>query len=188
MDSKENEDTAQEEISRTEVSQAVQTPESEEQPSMETVSETEKQLAELQKKYDELNDKYLRAAAEFENTVKRLKKDKENEVRYACERIATDFVDVSDNFDRALKSSDDKLRDGLEQIQKLYVSILEKHGIKPMNTEKGTPFDPDLHEAIVTLPSDDIPEGCIIDIAVPGYMIRDKVLRHAKVVVSAKPE
>jgi len=187
MDKKTQEDKTQEEISQTPVQEPA--PEKTgEQESMETVNETETRLAELQKKYDELNDKYLRNAAEFENTRKRLEKDKENEVRRATERIATDFVDVSDNFARALKSSDDKLRDGLEQIQKLYVSILEKHGIKPMNTEKGTPFDPNFHEAIVTLPNSDVPEGCIIDVAVPGYMIHDKVLRHAKVVVAAKPE
>jgi Molecular chaperone GrpE (heat shock protein) len=187
MDKKTEEDKTQEEISKVEIETSAEAPAAEAEKSMETAPE-EDELAKLQKKYDELNDKYLRAAADFENTRKRLEKDKEAEVRRATERMAADFLDVSDNFDRALKATDDQLRDGLEQIQKLYVSILEKHGIKPMNTEKGTLFDPNLQEAIVTLPSNDLPEGSIIDVAVPGYMIRDKVLRHAKVVVSSKPE
>lgn len=142
---------------------------------------------ELTKKYDELNDKHLRLAAEFENHKKRTARELETRVRFANEKFARDVVEIFDNFERALKSDDANLRDGLEQIQKLYLSTLEKNGIKPMNA-KGTQFDPSLHEAVVMIPSDK-PAGEIIDVAVPGYTMLDKVLRHAKVVVSAeKPE
>lgn len=141
---------------------------------------------ELTKKYDELNDKHLRLAAEFENYKKRAKRDQESAVRYANEKFALDIIDVLDNFERALKSDDENLRDGLEQIHKLYLSILSRNGIEPMKIT-GTTFDPAFHEAVACIPAD-APEGAIIDIAVPGYMIRDKVLRHAKVAVAKKKE
>ncbi|MDO5844166.1 MAG: nucleotide exchange factor GrpE [Methanocorpusculum sp.] len=141
---------------------------------------------ELTQKYNELNEKHLRLAAEFENYKKRVSREQENQIRYANEKFARDIVDILDNFERALKSDDENLRNGLEQIHKLYMSVLEKNGIKPMNA-KGTQFDPEFHEAVVMIPSDK-PSGEIIDIAVPGYMIRDKVLRHAKVVVSAEKQ
>ncbi len=141
---------------------------------------------ELTKKYDELNDKHLRLAAEFENYKKRSKRDQDAAVKYANEKFALDIVDVLDNFERALKSDDDNLRDGLEQIRKLFMSILSRNGIEPM-TIKGTQFDPNFHEAVASIPAD-APEGDIVDIAVPGYMIRDKVLRHAKVAVAQKKE
>ncbi|HJJ41968.1 MAG TPA: nucleotide exchange factor GrpE [Methanocorpusculum sp.] len=143
-------------------------------------------LTVLQKKYDELNDKFLRNAAEFENYRKRSAREQENSVRFAKEMFALDFVDVVDNFDRALKHEDEQLRDGLEQIYKLCESVMEKNGIVKMNS-KGMQFDPNLHEAVVTIPSD-APAGVILDVAVPGYMIRDKVLRHAKVIVSSPKE
>lgn len=152
---------------------------------MDAVPETNV-VEELTKKYDELNGKYLRLAAEYENYRKRSKRDTENSIRYATEKIALDIVEVLDNFERALKGDDESLREGLEQIHKFYISVLAKNGIEPMNCA-GEQFDPSLHEAIAALPSDK-PEGEILDVAVPGYMLRDKVLRHAKVAVSASKE
>ncbi|MBO5430867.1 nucleotide exchange factor GrpE [Methanocorpusculum sp.] len=140
-------------------------------------------VEELTKKYDELNDKYLRLAAEYENYRKRSKRDQENSVRYATEKFALDIVEVVDNFERALKSDDAGLREGLEQIHKFFLASLAKNGIEPMNAA-GCQFDPELHEAIAALPSDK-PDGEILDVAVAGYMLRDKVLRHAKVAVSS---
>ena len=140
---------------------------------------------ELTKKYDELNDKHLRLAAEFENYKKRAKRDQDSAVRYANEFFALDMLDVLDNFERALKSEDEKLRDGLEQIHKLYLSLLSRNGIEVITTTNGTQFDPAIHEAIASIPAD-APEDSIIDTVVSGYTIRDKVLRHAKVAVAKK--
>ena len=148
---------------------------------MDAVPETNV-VEELTKKYDELNDKYLRLAAEYENYRKRSKRDQENSVRYATEKFVLDIVEVVDNFERALKSNDENLREGLEQIHKFFLASLSKNGIEQMNAA-GTQFDPELHEAIAALPSDK-PDGEILDVAVAGYMLRDKVLRHAKVAVS----
>jgi len=155
-------------------------------PDEKTVPETTV-VDELTKKYDELNDKHLRLAAEFENYKKRVKRDQDTAVKYATEKFALDMLDILDNFERALKSDDDKLRDGLEQIHKLYQSILSRNGIEVIKITKGTQFDPNIHEAIVSIKAD-VPEGEIIDIAAPGYTIRDKVLRHAKVAVAQKKE
>ncbi|MDV0443363.1 nucleotide exchange factor GrpE [Methanorbis rubei] len=140
-------------------------------------------IAELTKKCDEANDRYLRLVAEFENYKKRNQRDAENTVRYANEKFARDMVDVLDNFERALKGGDEDLRAGLEQIHKLYLSVLSRNGVEPMNAE-GKKFDPINHEAVAHIPSD-IPEGMIVDEAIRGYLMHDKVLRHAKVAVSA---
>jgi molecular chaperone GrpE len=147
-----------------------------------TAEETRDPLHELEEKYGELNDRYLRLAAEFENYKKRATRETENTVRYANERFAKDMLDVLDNFERGLNAEDASLRSGLEQIHKLYLSVLERHGVKPMNAE-GCSFDPNLHEAVAHIPSDE-PEGTVVDEAIRGYMLHDRVLRHAKVAVS----
>ena len=145
-----------------------------------------KQCAELTKQYDELNDKYLRMAAEFENFRKRSRRELESATKYGAEKLALDVLEVMDNFERAIKNEDEKLREGLEQIHKFFLAVLSRNGIEKMNAD-GQQFDPALHEAIASLPSDK-PAGEIIGVAVPGYMMHDKVLRHAKVAVSAEKE
>lgn len=140
-------------------------------------------LETAQKKYDDLNDKYLRLAAEYENFRKRSKRELENTAKYAAEKLALDTLEILDNFERALKTEDEKLKEGLVQIHKFFLGVLSRNGIEKMNAE-GQQFDPNFHEAIAYLPSDK-PEGEIIDVPVPGYIMHDKVLRHAKVVVSA---
>lgn len=139
-------------------------------------------VADLTKKYDEVNDRYIRLVAEFENYKKRTRRDAENTVRYANEKFARDMLDVLDNFERALKGGDDDLRPGLEQIHKQYLSVLTRNGVEPMTAE-GSQFDPNCHEAVAHIPSEK-PEGTIIDEAIRGYTMHDKVLRHAKVAVS----
>ncbi|HJJ31581.1 MAG TPA: nucleotide exchange factor GrpE [Methanocorpusculum sp.] len=152
----------------------------------ETKEEVQDEAALLTGKYDELNDKYLRLAAEFENFRKRSKKELDSASRYAAEKFALDVLEVLDNFERAIKNEDEKLREGLEQIHKFFLAVLSRNGIEKMNAA-GQQFDPNFHEAIASLPSDK-PAGEIIDEAVPGYMMHDKVLRHAKVAVSAEKE
>ena len=139
-------------------------------------------VVELTKQYEDLNDRYLRLVAEFDNYKKRSKREAETTIRYANETFARDMLDVLDNFERALKSDDTGLRAGLEQIHKLYLSVLARNGVKPMNAE-GCAFDPTLHEAVAHIPSDTA-EGTIVDEPILGYMMHDKVLRHAKVAVS----
>ncbi len=87
-----------------------------------------------------------------------------------------------DNFDRALKSDDSHLREGLEQIRQLLGVQLQRHGIMPIDS-LNKPFNPTEHEAIAHIPSDE-PEGTIVDVVAKGYKMNEKVIRYAKVAVS----
>jgi molecular chaperone GrpE len=143
------------------------------------------QLAEAQeqkKRYDELNDQFLRLAADFDNFRKRTARDREMITRTANEQFAVEILEVSDNLERALKSDDAHLRDGVGQIRELLNGILERHGITPIDALQ-KPFDPALHEAIVHLPSNE-EAGVVLDEVSRGYRMHEKVIRYAKVAVS----
>ena len=137
---------------------------------------------EQKKAYDELNDRFLRLAADFENFRKRTARERESVVAFANERFAIDLLEVIDNFDRALKADDNHLREGLMQIRQLFSTQLERQGIAPI-VAMDQQFNPEEHEAIAHVPSDK-PEGTVIDEVTRGYRMHDKVIRHAKVAVS----
>jgi molecular chaperone GrpE len=156
--------------------------ESSDRAGAESVSEGD----ELRQAYDELHDRYLRLAADFENFKKRNARETEERVTYAIEHFAVEILDVVDNLERAVGSDDDSLREGLEQIHKLVLSILTRHGIAPINC-KETRFDPGSQEAIAYVPSAH-EEGVVIDEITRGYTMGDKVIRCAKVAVSKGKE
>jgi molecular chaperone GrpE len=137
---------------------------------------------EQKKAFAELNDQFLRLAADFENFKRRTSKERESIVALANERFAIDLLEVVDNFDRALKSDDSHLREGLEQIRQLLDVQLQRHGIMPIDSLK-KPFNPVEHEAIAHVPSGE-PEGTVIDEVTKGYNMHEKVVRSAKVAVS----
>ncbi|NYT06609.1 MAG: nucleotide exchange factor GrpE [Methanomicrobiales archaeon] len=139
-------------------------------------------IDELQRSYDELNDRFLRLAADFENYKKRVARDIDARASSAVEQFAVEILDIVDNLERALASDDERLREGLEQIHKLLTSILERRGIEPLSCIN-TPFDPVRQEAIAYVPSE-CEEGIVIDEVRRGYRMHDKVLRCAKVAVS----
>ena len=97
-------------------------------------------------------------------------------------QFAVEILEVSDNLERALKSDDAHLRDGVGQIRELLNGILERHGITPIDALQ-KPFDPALHEAIVHLPSHE-EAGVVLDEVSRGYRMHEKVIRYAKVAVS----
>jgi molecular chaperone GrpE len=105
---------------------------------------------------------------------------------FAIEDFAVELLEVMDNFERAEKADGAGLREGMEQIKKLLMAILDRHGIRPMEC-RGLPFDPEQQEAIAYVPSD-AEEGIVIDEVVRGYCMQDKVIRCAKVVVSKGKE
>jgi len=150
--------------------------------SMPEVQSVTTELNEQKKAFDELNDRFMRLAADFENYKKRTARDREATIALANERIAGDVLEVVDNIERALKTDDAHLREGVMQIRQLICSLLERHGITPIvSLEK--PFNPAEHEAIAHVPSDK-PEGTVIDEVARGYRMHDKVIRYAKVAVS----
>jgi len=140
------------------------------------------ELDEQKKAFAELNDRFLRLAADFENFKRRISKEREYVVALADERFAIDLLEVVDNFDRALKSDDSHLREGFEQIRQLLSAQLHRHGITPIDS-LNKPFNPVEHEAIAYVPSGE-PEGMVIDEVARGYRMNEKVIRHAKVAVS----
>jgi molecular chaperone GrpE len=138
---------------------------------------------EAQKKaFAELSDQLLRLAADFENFKKRTARDRENSISLANERFAIDILEVVDNFERALKTDDTHLREGILQIRQLLNAQLLRNGITPLDAQKKQ-FNPAEQEAIAHITSEE-PAGTVIDEVSRGYRMQDKVIRYAKVVVS----
>ncbi len=142
----------------------------------------------FEEKYKEINDKYLRLSAEFDNYRKRTLKERMEMMKNAGEDILINFLPIMDNIERAKQSVDDAkeldaIKEGINLIHKNISDFLTGRGINEINA-KGEVFDTDLHEAITKIPA---PEknlkGKVVDVIEKGYKIKDKVLRYAKVVV-----
>ncbi|MEN6443473.1 MAG: nucleotide exchange factor GrpE [Methanoregula sp.] len=133
-------------------------------------------------RYDELNDRFLRLAADFDNFRKRSAREREIYTLLANERFAVDILEVADNLERALKSDEAHLREGVVRINQLLEDIMARHGVTPIDALK-KPFNPAEHEAIVHVAA---PEdaGTVIDEVSRGYRMNDRVIRYAKVAVS----
>jgi molecular chaperone GrpE len=140
------------------------------------------EMESLRKVNTELNDQFLRLAADFENFKKRSAREMDISVSSANERFAIDILEVMDNLDRAIKSDDAHLREGVFRIQQLLHARLLRNGITPLEAYKKL-FNPAEHEAIAYIPSDE-PAGTVIDVVAQGYCMNDKVIRYAKVAVS----
>lgn len=131
---------------------------------------------------------YMYLMADFDNFRKRVKREKEDLLRNGSEKVFAGLLPIVDDFERGLEATKDAedaagVREGMELIYNKLVKYLEQNGVKPMDST-GKDFDAEVHEAIATIPapSDDL-KGKVIDTTQKGYMINDKVLRHAKVAV-----
>jgi molecular chaperone GrpE len=151
------------------------------------------QLAELTEQRDTAQSQYIRIAADFDNFRKRNAKEKEElELRVKCTTIG-DLLVVVDNFERA-RTQIKPQNEGESAIHKSYQSLykqlvdgLKKSGVAPMRPE-GQPFDPNLHEAVARQPTEEYPEGTVIEELQRGYFLGDKILRHALVKVATPIE
>lgn len=149
----------------------------------------EDQLASANQKIVELSDKYLRLFAEFDNYKKRNLKEKAELIKNGGERTLESFLPVADDMERALeameKAEDTKARiEGIKLIHEKLIQVFGKNGVSAMEV-KDQKFDTDLHEAIAMIPAAaEEQKGKIVDCIQTGYMLNDKVLRHAKVVVA----
>ena len=131
---------------------------------------------------------YALTLADFDNCKKRAARDREDVYRYAESDILKDVLPVVDNLSLALASAKDKDDDFVKGVQMVYDGLLKAladHGAKPMADLIGKELDPNFHEAIATLPSAEVEEGKISNVAKTGWMLNDKLLRAAQVVVSA---
>lgn len=141
-----------------------------------------------EERYAELNNKYLRLHAEFDNYRKRTNKEKVDLISSAAEGILKDLIPTLDDFDRAIKNnetSDDinGVKEGFHLIYNKFKHTLDAKGLKPMETE-GKDFDVEIHEAIANVPAPSRKQkGKVIEAVEKGYYLNDKVIRFAKVVV-----
>ncbi len=159
----------------------------EEDPSEEDGTDIEKIKADLQK----ANDKYLRLHAEFDNYRRRTAKESLGLVATANAQLITKQCEILDNFDRAFveenKAPDlESFEKGMKMIYDNFSKVLEESGLTTINPTD-TAFNPSEHEALMQQPSEDIEEDNIITVFQKGYKLNDKVLRHAKVIVSSGP-
>ena len=158
----------------------------EEQPAKEM--SVEDKLAAAETKVAELQDKYLRQVAEFDNYRKRTIKEKAELILNGAEKTITAILPILDDMERALKNMDKMedvaaVKEGVDLIFQKFVKILSEQGVKKIETENAD-FNTDLHEAIaqVPAPSDEM-KGKIIDCVKTGYTLNEKVIRHSQVAV-----
>jgi molecular chaperone GrpE len=138
-----------------------------------------------------VQDRYVRAVAEFDNVRKRSAREREEYIRYANESLLRDILPVLDNLDRALQAARSEpttsLTTGVELIQRELLRVLEKFGLTPF-TSVGQPFDPERHEAIARVPSADLPDMTVAGETARGYLLHGRVLRPAMVTVAVAPD
>jgi molecular chaperone GrpE len=158
--------------------QPEQTPEPQEDP----------RVAELIKQAEENYNRYLRAQADFDNYRRRTQKEKEELAQYASMKLVSQILPVLDNFERAFQASPDSeevksFMKGMDMIYRQLIQVLEAEGLRKMEPV-GTPFDPEMHQAIMQVESEEYGEGIVVEVVQNGYWLKEKVLRPAMVKVS----
>jgi len=153
----------------------------------EPVDEVEK----LKKELVDLKNTYLRKAAEFENYKKRTDSEISNYIKYASENLIKELLPVYDDINRSVDSIEkgetkdfEILKTGIIQIQEKFRKILEKEGLKEIDC-LGKEFDVDTSDALMQVERDDLKPHTVVDVVDKGYYLKDKVLRHSKVIVSS---
>ena len=149
---------------------------------------TEEKIADLEAQVKEWHDKFLRKAAEFENYKRRTENDQFNLINYAAESFITKLLPVIDDFERSLQHIDDDnnvdaVKEGIKLVYEKLLKVLDEQGVKKMKV-KGEPFNVDYHDALMQRQDDSVPPHTILEEIEKGYLYRDKVIRHAKVIVS----
>ncbi len=149
-----------------------------------------RKIKELEARFKELEDKYLRLLAEYDNHIKRTSKEKNELITYAGIQVFRLILPILDDLHRTVEHArqdesqkDDPVIQGVALIAEKFSKVLEAEGIQVFGSV-GEAFDPELHEALMTRPSNEHPAGIVLEEYEPGYKYRDKVIRHARVVVS----
>src|SRR5262245_25086591 len=155
-----------------------------EQPSAEELDKLRAKAAER----DQYLDLLQRTRAEFENYQKRNQKDRDQERRYLTSTVFADLLPVLDNLERAMaaaRQADEKgpLVDGVAMVLNEFLDVLKRHGVTRIEAQDQS-FDPNVHQAVMQQPAADKPANTVIQVLEQGYMMHDRVLRPAKVIVS----
>lgn len=148
-----------------------------------------KKIEDLEKEVAQVKDQLLRKAAEFENYRKRVESEALMRLQFANERLLGSLLPVVDDFERSLKMGKGQkdaevVYNGIGLIYQKLMKILESQGMKPYDS-LGKPFNTDFHDALMQLPKKDVAPHTVIDEVEKGYMLNDRVLRHAKVIVAS---
>lgn len=137
----------------------------------------------MQQAYKELEEKYMRAYADFENVKKRLERDKNQALEYAYEKIAKDLLPILDALDKAKEAAKDHsaILEGIVLVQENFLKILSRHGVEAIDTSGE--FDPNLHECIMQVAKPEAQDGQIAQVMQQGYKYKERTLRPAMVAV-----
>ncbi|MBF4694908.1 nucleotide exchange factor GrpE [Fusibacter ferrireducens] len=166
---------------------------SDSQTPVEEASEDDKgegnEAQDLKAEVQNLNDRYLRLNAEFQNYRKRVEKEKTDIFKYGNEKLIIEMLPIMDNFERALSSfeedhAEDKVLSGVKMIKKSLDDFFEKNGVKKIEAVN-TPFDPDKHHAVMTEAVEGVEGETVVAVFQEGYTLGDKVIRPSMVKVSS---
>ncbi len=166
-----------------------------EQPALqegeEAVVESMNELETIQAELASLKDTYARVHADFDNIKKRLEREKYQALEYANEKFAKDLIPVVDSLSMAIGATAieadanvllEKLKEGVELTMKQLLSVLEKHGVTPVDETE--PFNPDIHNAVQRVDSDEHESGAIVNTFQKGFRYKERTLRDAMVVIA----
>jgi molecular chaperone GrpE len=151
-------------------------------------TELEEKIESLEKQVEEYKDKLLRKAAEFENYKRRSENDQLNLINYSGENLIIKLLPVIDDFERSMQHMEnvkdvDSIKDGIKLVYDKFLKILEDQGVKKIEAI-GKPFDVNYHEALMQRKDDSVPAHTVLDELEKGYLYKDRVIRHTKVIVS----
>lgn len=146
------------------------------------------ELEQLRKEADENHQRYLRTQADFDNFRRRARQEKEDLAKYASQKLVESLVPIVDNFDRAIQASKDTqdfdgLVKGIDMVFRQFEGVLQTEGVKQIESV-GLPFNPEFHQAVLQVESDEYEEGIVVEELQKGYMLNDRVIRPAMVKVS----
>jgi molecular chaperone GrpE len=161
-------------------------------PAVENSAENSEQLRACAAERDQFKDLAQRTRAEFENYQKRNQRDREQERQYMAGQFVLDILPILDNLERATAAAQKAgekgpLVQGVGMVEQQFLDILKRYHVTRIEAE-GKPFEPHLHQALTHQPSLDMPPDMVLHVVEPGYMLHDRVLRPAKVVVSKNVE
>ncbi|MGN7414185.1 nucleotide exchange factor GrpE [Paenibacillus sp. SAF-068] len=155
----------------------------------EIADQEQDELARLKAEAEEQQQRYVRAQADFDNFRRRTQKEKEELAKYASMKLVTELVPVIDNFERAMATVPEgaeveSFSKGMQMIFRQLETVMNNEGLTAMESV-GQPFNPEFHQAIMQVESDEYEEGIVVEEVQKGYMLKDKVLRPAMVKVSS---
>ena len=151
--------------------------------------QAETQIEKLQQKLSTLGEQLLREQAEMQNVRRRAQRDIESAHKYALEKFASELLSVVDNLERAIEAIDAEdeaqkaVAEGLELTLKTFIEVLGKYNVEAVDPE-GQPFDAELHQAVSTVPNNDVEPNTVINVFQKGYTLNGRLVRPAMVVVS----